>query len=157
MCVGTTEAAYLLGISTRRLRHLLAQGRVRGAHKSVSIWIIPLFNGIPVIVKSRGGPAGTWRKRRQPALTRIKVNRPNIKANEKKPKSERIPVISVMKRQENRYGYEAELTGPSRIVYRPERPLSCGATLWIETLDEVFVIPSLHQNFGSFPCCANTG
>jgi hypothetical protein len=139
MYVGTTEAAALLGISTRRLRQILSENRVKGARKSGAIWIIPLFNGVPVIIEGHRGPAGTWSKKRQPALTRIKVNRHNIEANKNKAKSALIPVISVVKRQENRYGYEAELTGPSRIVYRPEQPLSCGATLWIETVDEVVV------------------
>jgi hypothetical protein len=143
MYVNTTEAASLLGISPRRVRKILSEGRVKGARKSGSIWIIPLFNGVPAILKGHRGPAGTWRKRRQQALTRIKVNRHKIKANNNKPKSELVPVISVVKRQENRYGYQAEITGPSRIVYRPESPLSCGATLWIETFDEVVVIDSL--------------
>ena len=142
MSVGTTEAASLLGISPRRLRQLLAEHRVRGARKSGSIWIIPLFNGVPVIIKGKRGPQGTWCQRRQQALTRLHINRHNIQANQDKAASERIPVISVKQRQENRYGYEAQLTGPSRLVYRPEKPLPCGATVWLETLDEVIVISS---------------
>jgi hypothetical protein len=62
MYVGVTEAASVLGISPRRLRKILSEGRVKGARKSGSIWIIPLFNGVPVIVKGSRGPAGTWRK-----------------------------------------------------------------------------------------------
>ena len=142
MSVGTTEAASILGISPRRLRTLLAEHRVRGARKSGSIWIIPLFNGVPVILPGQRGPKGTWRKKRQEALTRININRHNISFNLNKPESERVPVISVKKRQENRYGYEAQLTGPSRLIYRPESPLDCGATVWLETLDEVIVISS---------------
>ena len=72
--VGTTEAASLLGISPRRLRQLLGEHRVRGARKSGSIWIIPLFNGVPVIIKGQRGPQGTWRKKRQQALTRLNVS-----------------------------------------------------------------------------------
>ena len=139
MSVSTTEAASLLGISPRRLRKLLSENRVRGARKSGYIWIIPLFNGVPVIIDGKSGPKGTWRKKRQRALTRININRHKIKANQNKSKSEQVPVISVKTWQENRYGYEAQLTGPSRIVYRPESPLPCGATVWIETLDEVIV------------------
>ena len=142
MSVGTTEAASLLGISPRRLRKLLSENRVRGARKSGYIWIIPLFNGVPVILAGQRGPKGTWRKKRQEALTRLNVNRHKISFNRNKLKSERVPVISVKKRQENRYGFEAQLTGPSRLIYRPESPLDCGATVWLETVDEVIVIPS---------------
>jgi hypothetical protein len=28
---------------------------------------------------------------------------------------------------------EVEFSGPSKMVYRPENPLPCGAKLWIET------------------------
>lgn len=34
---------------------------------------------------------------------------------------------------------EVKIQGPSSLVYRPEKPLSCGAKLWIETLSEVVV------------------
>ncbi len=36
-------------------------------------------------------------------------------------------------------GHEMEINGPCRIVYRPEKPHSCGATVWIETLATVTV------------------
>jgi len=32
---------------------------------------------------------------------------------------------------------EVEIRGPSKFVYRPDKPLSCGARAWIETLAEV--------------------
>ena len=32
---------------------------------------------------------------------------------------------------------EVLIHGPSRFVYRPKKPLSCGARAWIETLAEV--------------------
>ncbi|NES70355.1 MAG: hypothetical protein F6K24_36660 [Okeania sp. SIO2D1] len=38
----TTEAAFLLNISTGRLRTLLNQSRVRGAKKIKRLWMIPL-------------------------------------------------------------------------------------------------------------------
>ncbi len=39
--MGVTEFAAKLGVSTRRARALCKQGRVRGAHQSGGIWIIP--------------------------------------------------------------------------------------------------------------------
>jgi hypothetical protein len=50
--VGTTEAASLLGISTRRLVALINEKRVYGAYKIGRIWVIPLVNGLPKINKS---------------------------------------------------------------------------------------------------------
>ena len=32
-----------------------------------------------------------------------------------------------------------EIVGHSRVVYRPDMPLSCGAHVWIETLGDVIV------------------
>jgi len=32
-----------------------------------------------------------------------------------------------------RYVHDLQLSGPSRLVYRPDSPLACGARLWIET------------------------
>ena len=33
----------------------------------------------------------------------------------------------------NEYAHEIEILGPSKIVYSPDKPLSCGARVWIET------------------------
>ena len=33
--------------------------------------------------------------------------------------------------------YEVEIHGPSRVIYSPDKPLSCGARVWIETKSEV--------------------
>ena len=35
------------------------------------------------------------------------------------------------------YAHEVEILGPSKIVYSPKKPLSCGARVWIETESEV--------------------
>ncbi|NER05742.1 MAG: DNA-binding protein, partial [Okeania sp. SIO3C4] len=46
--VSTTEAAFLLNISTGRLRFLLNTGRVIGARKVKRLWQIPLnHRGMP--------------------------------------------------------------------------------------------------------------
>ena len=53
MYVHTTQAASLLGISTRRLRKLLSDKRVKGAYKSGKCWLIALYEGLPVIIKAK--------------------------------------------------------------------------------------------------------
>ena len=30
------------------------------------------------------------------------------------------------------YGQSVEIAGPSRLVHRPDRPLNCGAVVWVE-------------------------
>ncbi|NET83281.1 MAG: helix-turn-helix domain-containing protein [Moorea sp. SIO1F2] len=144
-CVGTTEAASLLGISSRRLRQLLEKGRVRGAYKSGKFWIIPLFNHLPQITKGSRGPKGKWRTSRPPALAKINVNRNHIGSNMHKSPQERKPVISVKRKGTNLYGNEVEILGPCKIVYQPDHPLDCGARLWIETFSDIHFIG------GSFP------
>lgn len=41
--------------------------------------------------------------------------------------------------QKKRYGLQVDIQGPSVIVYRPNKPLSCGARAWIETHAPVVV------------------
>ena len=38
---------------------------------------------------------------------------------------------------DNDYGHKVEILGPSKVVYSPDKPLSCGARVWIETEAEV--------------------
>lgn len=68
----------------------------------------------------------------------IHVNQHNIRHNRNS--DEKKPVITCKTYKDNRYGNEIEVSGPCKIVYRPDRPLSCGATVWIETNSEVRVI-----------------
>ena len=59
--VSTTEAAFLLNISTGRLRFLLNSGRVVGAKKVKRLWRIPLNQKkMPEIIPGRRGPEPTW-------------------------------------------------------------------------------------------------
>ena len=60
MIVGTTEAAKILNISTARMRVLLMTGRVKGAYKSGKFWLIPLFDGKPMIKTGKRGPTPSW-------------------------------------------------------------------------------------------------
>ena len=66
---------------------------------------------------------------------RIHVNQHNIKANKKDGGNR--PVLTVKTYKDNTTCNEVEILGPSRLVYSPENPLSCGARVWIETTAEV--------------------
>ena len=67
----------------------------------------------------------------------IHINQDVIKRNAKT--GEREPVITVKGICEEIYGDEVIVDGPCKIVYNPDKPLSCGAKVWIETMDEVYV------------------
>ena len=41
---------------------------------------------------------------------------------------------------QHNYAHEVYVDGPCKIVYSPDKPLSCGAKVWIETQDEVRVV-----------------
>lgn len=138
MYIGTTEAAKILKISISAMRCLVASGRVKGAYKPGRNWIIPLFNGMPIISKGERGPKPKWRKL-IPAKTNIHVNRSNIGQNSNKKLEDLIPVISVKNRNINVYGYSIKINGPCEVIYRPQKPLDCGAVLWIETFSQVNV------------------
>lgn len=70
--------------------------------------------------------------------TIIHVNQHVIKSNRKNGVTD--PVLTVKTYKENRYGHEVLIKGDSRIVYSPDKPLSCGAHVWIETQGEVIVL-----------------
>ena len=62
--------------------------------------------------------------------TKIHVNQHIIRSNKKKGLKE--PVFTVKQGASNRYAKKVIIDGPSELVYSPEKPLSCGATVWIE-------------------------
>ena len=68
----------------------------------------------------------------------IHINQHIIKSNAKT--GQRDPVITVKTYKDNTYGHEVYVDGPCKIVYSPDKPLSCGAKVWIETQDEVRVV-----------------
>jgi len=61
----------------------------------------------------------------------IHVNQHVIKSNRKNDK--RDPVLTVKTYKTNEYAHEVHIDGPCRIIYSPDKPLSCGAHVWIET------------------------
>ena len=65
----------------------------------------------------------------------IHVNQHVIRRNDKT--GEREPCITCKTYKTNGYYTEITIDGPSRIVYRPDKPLKCGAKVWIETDAEV--------------------
>ena len=67
----------------------------------------------------------------------IHINRNIIQQNEKHDRE--LPVCRVQEGSKARYGRAVEIHGPSKMVYRPEKPLSCGAKLWIETDSEITI------------------
>jgi len=69
------------------------------------------------------------------ARTIVHVNRKVIANNKKS--GRRDPCITVKKGRTNVYASEVVIDGPCRIVYRPDKPLGCGATVFIETDSEV--------------------
>jgi hypothetical protein len=68
-------------------------------------------------------------------IKRIHVNMHHIRYNNKH--EDKKPVITVKTSSSNTYGNEVEIHGPSKVVYSPDKPLPCGARLWIETTSEV--------------------
>lgn len=70
--------------------------------------------------------------------TLIHVNQHVIKANRKNAADD--PVLTVKTYKDNRYAHEVLVTGSCKVRYRPEKPLSCGAEVWIETESEIIIL-----------------
>jgi hypothetical protein len=70
--------------------------------------------------------------------TIIHVNQHVIKANAKTGSNE--PVLTVKTYKSNTYAHEVRILGESKIVYSADKPLSCGAKVWIETEAQVEVM-----------------
>jgi hypothetical protein len=64
-------------------------------------------------------------------IKRIHINQHVIRSNKKNNKDD--PVITVKTSKENYYAEEVVIKGDSKVVYSPDKPLSCGAKVWIET------------------------
>lgn len=67
--------------------------------------------------------------------TIIHVNQHTIRRNNQLGVND--PVLTVKTYKSNKYVHTATINGPSKLVYRPDKPLSCGAKVWIETNAEV--------------------
>jgi hypothetical protein len=73
---------------------------------------------------------------------KIHINMHKIRSNKKHGTNE--PVITVKTYKSNTYGHEVEILGNSKVIYSPDKPLSCGARVWIETDSEVIIDGNLH-------------
>jgi len=72
----------------------------------------------------------------------IHVNQ-NVIRHNKKHKT-KLPAVRVQDGSETTYCQEVFIYGPSRVVYRPDEPLACGAKVWIETestIDTAYAVP----------------
>lgn len=70
--------------------------------------------------------------------TIIHVNQHVIKNNAKT--GDKKPVLTVKTYKSNTYAHEVAIKGDSKVVYSPDRPLSCGARVWIETQAPVEIL-----------------
>jgi hypothetical protein len=70
--------------------------------------------------------------------TIIHVNQHVIRANNKYGTND--PVLTVKTYKSNTYANEVNIKGESKVVYSPQKPLSCGAYVWIETHAEVEIV-----------------
>jgi len=68
---------------------------------------------------------------------KIHINQHVIRSNKKNNKQD--PVITVKTSKSNTYASEVEIFGKSKLVYKPEKPLSCGAKVWIETNEKIIL------------------
>jgi len=71
-------------------------------------------------------------------LSRIHVNTLVMRGNMRH--GTRNPVVRVQQGSRARYCQEVNINGPSKMVYRPDKPLPCGAKVWIETEADVELI-----------------
>jgi hypothetical protein len=70
--------------------------------------------------------------------TIIHVNQHVIKKNVREGTND--PVLTVKTYKSNTYAHEVLVKGESRLVYSADKPLSCGARVWLETEAEVEVV-----------------
>ena len=73
-------------------------------------------------------------------MKRIHINQHNIKHNTKTGGNK--PVITVKTYKDNNYCHELDILDKdgkiiATLKYSPDKPLSCGAKVWIETRNEV--------------------
>jgi hypothetical protein len=68
-------------------------------------------------------------------LKRIHVNQHVIRRNAKTGGID--PPISVKCSGATMACRSVEITGPSSVIYSPDKPLACGARLWVETRAEI--------------------
>ncbi len=71
----------------------------------------------------------------QNKIARIHVNQHIIKANAKN--GENNPIFTIKQGGKNTYAHNVKVVGEMELVYSPDKPLSCGAKVWIETRGDI--------------------
>ena len=76
----------------------------------------------------------------------IHVNQHKIRANTKNKTDE--PVLTIKTYKENQYAHEAVMKSKDglvlgKVIYRPHKPLSCGARVWIELDTDVVDVETI--------------
>ncbi len=70
-------------------------------------------------------------------IKRLHVDKHIIAKNRKLPVEEHLAPLTIQTSRGPLKANTVKVKGPSEFVYRPHKPLSCGARLWIETKSEV--------------------
>jgi hypothetical protein len=81
----------------------------------------------PAETQTRVFPAGT--------IKRVHVNQHIIRSNKKT--GARDAVTTIQWRGKSYRFATVEIAGASTVMYSPDKPLSCGARVWVETTAEV--------------------
>lgn len=76
-------------------------------------------------------------------MKHVHVHQNRIRANIRRPREQRDPPITVRQGSRRTYANTVEIKGPCRVVYSPDKPLSCGARVWIEVADDIEVAASV--------------
>lgn len=67
-----------------------------------------------------------------------------IRHNAKNPEDPQ-PVFTCKTSKENLKGYSMHIYGPSAVVYSPDKPMACGAKVWIQTTSEVEIFENVED------------
>ena len=70
--------------------------------------------------------------------TIIHVNQHIIRANKKHGTNN--PPLTIRTYKETIHAHEIEVSGKVRFIHSPDKPLKCGARVWVETEDEIKII-----------------
>jgi hypothetical protein len=74
-----------------------------------------------------------------------------IKANAKS--GDRNPVFTIKQGGKNTYATRVKVVGEMELVYSPDKPLSCGAKVWIETRGDIIIDD---QKIAPYPSTSQT-
>lgn len=88
-------------------------------------------------------------RRRARGTAIVHINQHHIKANAKDGGFR--PVITVKRGKRNDYAHEVVIDGPCTVVYSPDKPLGCGARVWIETKADVILKTKPLLDHGQIP------